>query len=74
LALELANEVIVIGENMTVAANEILQNNSTVKLKIFNNFSEIAKHISSYNNSKTVVLVKGSRGMALEKLIEILRG
>jgi UDP-N-acetylmuramyl pentapeptide synthase len=73
LALDLANEVIVIGRNMTKAANEINSKNSTTKLKVFDNFSEIAKHISNFNHTKTVALVKASRGMEFEKLIESMK-
>ena len=70
LALDLANEVVVIGDNMTAAANEILGKNSTAKLNIFNDFSAIAKYISNFNNRQTVALVKASRGMKMEGLIE----
>ena len=71
LALEVANEVIVIGKNMTVAANAILVQ-KPVDIRIFADVLYIAEYISHFKNSNTVVLVKGSRGMKMEKLIEIM--
>ena len=74
LALNLADEVIVTGSNMTTAANELHSRTSNAKLKAFNIFSEISEYISDFNSNadsrKIAILVKASRGMAMEKLIE----
>ena len=71
IAITVANEVLVIGENMKLVAEELLTNNSNLQLKIFEQFQAIADYIKNINHSK-VVLVKGSRGMKMENLINII--
>jgi UDP-N-acetylmuramoyl-tripeptide--D-alanyl-D-alanine ligase len=78
-AIELADEVIVIGPNMQKAAYEIIQENSNANLKVFGNYYEIASYFRIYSNIITniakscAILVKGSRQAEMEKLIKMLK-
>lgn len=76
-ALELVNEVIVIGEYMSEAALKILNYKSKANLKMFKNFVDISENIKEYakhnSDKKTALLVKGSRGMRMEELIERIK-
>ena len=75
-ALELIDEVIVIGQNMQKAAYEIIMADNSANLRIFNNYYEIATYFRMLDikSIKTVsVLIKGSRFMAMENLIQMLK-
>lgn len=75
IAIGVADEVVVIGKNMELAAMELLACNSNLKLKVFEQFQAIADYIKNTGNSKNhfkAVLVKGSRGMKMEELISLM--
>ena len=76
-ALELADEVVVIGQNMQSAALVITQENPNANLKVFGNYYEIASYFRMFNTANIVktlaVLVKGSRYMEMERLIKMLK-
>ena len=75
-ALQLADEVVVIGQNMQKAAYEIIDENNKVNLKIFNNYYEIATYFRMFDVKSIgfiATLIKGSRKMEMEILIQMLR-
>ncbi len=47
-------------------------NNTTTSLATFANYETLAAHLKTHNPPKSTILIKGSRGMALERLLEIL--
>ncbi|MCL2040282.1 MAG: UDP-N-acetylmuramoyl-tripeptide--D-alanyl-D-alanine ligase [Bacteroidetes bacterium] len=76
-ALELANEVFVIGQNMQKAAFEITQENSNANLKVFGNYYEIASYFRMLNTNNAAksnaILIKGSRNAEMERLVTMLK-
>jgi len=59
------NKIILVGENF----NKITSTSSE-KISIFNSFSELKNNFSPIKNA--TLLIKGSRGMALERLLEFI--
>lgn len=61
------NEVYLIGENF----NQI--NNTTSKqISLFKTFEDLKKDFQNIDISNATVLIKGSRGMALERILELI--
>jgi UDP-N-acetylmuramoyl-tripeptide--D-alanyl-D-alanine ligase len=74
-ALELVDEVAVIGQNMRKAAYYILEENNRANLRIFNNYYEIATYFRILDIKlvkSAVILIKGSREMEMEKIIQMM--
>lgn len=57
------DKVFLVGENF----NETESNNSK-----FTNFEELAKHLEHLELPESVILIKGSRGMALERVLDLI--
>ena len=67
LATELTiNSVILIGENFFKIAS------TSSKLKVFKSFEDAQQKITDSDFSNTSILIKGSRGMALERVLDLL--
>ena len=76
-AAEIIDEVIVVGQNMQKAAYEIISENNNINLKVFNNYYEITTYFRMLDIKliKTAaVLIKGSRVMEMENLVQMLKG
>lgn len=58
----------IIGENAMDVARGI---NDSTKYQIFNNHEEIVKFLKGYLKTGDVVLIKGSRGMRMERILEL---
>jgi UDP-N-acetylmuramoyl-tripeptide--D-alanyl-D-alanine ligase len=69
-AQDVADFVLVVGKEMR-KASEVFKDSK--KLIIFENKDEIADYLSSKINVNDVILVKGSRGMAMEKIVNELK-
>jgi UDP-N-acetylmuramoyl-tripeptide--D-alanyl-D-alanine ligase len=57
------NETFLIGENFS---------KTTTEEKIFNSFDSIATYLKNEKIPKSTILIKGSRGMALERILDLL--
>ncbi len=66
-ASTVANEVLLLGENMHGAFNKLQSKN----IKIFNSHQEIVDYLKS-NFDNAAILVKGSRGMKMENVVSKL--
>lgn len=67
LAIDLdIDQVIVIGENFSKVKS------TSSKLKVFNSFESSKGKIKDSDFTNTTLLIKGSRGMALERILELL--
>ncbi len=67
LAIDLdIEQVVLIGENFSKV------NSTSSKLKVFNSFENTKNTIEESDFSDTTLLIKGSRGMALERVLELL--
>ena len=58
------------GELAKIVAEEARKNYNTGKIKSFDNKAEIAEEVLKVITKKDVVLLKGSRGMALEEIVQ----
>lgn len=58
------------GELAKIVAEEARKNYHTGKIKSFDNKAEIAEEVLKVITKKDVVLLKGSRGMALEEIVQ----
>ncbi|OJE47623.1 UDP-N-acetylmuramoyl-tripeptide--D-alanyl-D-alanine ligase [Bacillus proteolyticus] len=58
------------GELAEIVAEEARKNYHTGKVQSFDNKAEIAKEVLKVITKKDVVLLKGSRGMALEEIVQ----
>ncbi|GEQ85586.1 UDP-N-acetylmuramoyl-tripeptide--D-alanyl-D-alanine ligase [Patiriisocius marinistellae] len=67
LAAELAiDKIILVGENFSTIKNE------SKKIIIFSSFQKLLEAFSSLGVKEASVLIKGSRGMALERVLDLL--
>ena len=67
LAIDLdIEQVVLIGENFSKV------NSTSSKLKVFSSFENAKNTIEESDFSDTTLLIKGSRGMALERILELL--
>ncbi|NRA91212.1 MAG: UDP-N-acetylmuramoyl-tripeptide--D-alanyl-D-alanine ligase [Psychroserpens sp.] len=60
------NEIFLVGEHFYTTESD------NTKVIQFRNFEELANHITSNPISESSLLIKGSRGMALERILEFL--
>jgi UDP-N-acetylmuramoyl-tripeptide--D-alanyl-D-alanine ligase len=70
---EIANRVILVGERIQ-STKEVLLNNGfkEANILVFNNSEECANVISNQISEKDIILVKGSQGIRMEKVVKIL--
>ena len=66
-ALDVSDEIYLIGKNMTEAA----KNFNSHKIIIFDDFDKIASKLICASE-KTIALLKGSRGMQMERLLRLI--
>ena len=57
------NSIYLVGENFYKTQS---------KIKAFNSYKDLEEHLAIHQISNSTILIKGSRGMALERLIDIL--
>ncbi len=57
------DEAFLIGENFTLTSSH---------LKTFKSFSELSEFLKSYTLQNSAILIKGSRGMALERMLDLI--
>ncbi len=70
-AAEIANQIICVGENSKYIIDEAKKSNFDVgNLKWFENSEKAAEYLSKDIKSNTIVLVKGSNGMEMKKIID----
>lgn len=60
------DEIILVGKNF--ADTEIISD----KIKTFQSFEALKKELRTNSTKKTAILIKGSRGMALERVLDLL--
>ncbi len=70
-AAEISDEVYIIGNNMQLAAEYILSSSPNTNIRIFNNYHDIANRLK-LAPERTIALLKASRGMRMEQLMDFL--
>ncbi len=68
------NEVLLYGNATRATEEGIRQKNATMVVHHFNEHRAIARHLQRVLRPGDVVLIKGSRGMQMEKVLSILTG
>ncbi|HPD33433.1 MAG TPA: UDP-N-acetylmuramoyl-tripeptide--D-alanyl-D-alanine ligase, partial [Candidatus Kapabacteria bacterium] len=66
---EIANSIYIFGKEFKQASDKL--NNS--KIKNFENKDELFESLKSEISSNTAILVKGSRGMKMEEIVEKIK-
>ena len=68
------NELLLYGDLSRYTYEAVKENDENRLVKCFNTHKEIADYLRPYLNKECMILFKGSRGMALDKVIDLLKG